>query len=187
MTYTATTTLNAIRAKSPCADGWKKLLAHLGKVQADDEPLHLLTILDSNGLCDTLWVMQQTGCDERLSRHFGAWCADQVLHLFEADRPDDPRPRNAIATARDDDATPGQRAAAGDAAGAARAAAWAAARAAWAAAQAAGDAAGAAARAAAGDAWAAARAAAWAAWAAAQAAAGDAQETQLRKMLTGEA
>ena len=176
MTYTATTTLNAIRAKSPCADGWKKLLAHLGKVQADDEPLHLLTILDSNGLCDTLWVMQQTGCDERLSRHFGAWCADQVLHLFEADRPDDPRPRNAIATARDDDATPGQRAAAGDAAGAAAGDAWAAAGdaawAAWAAARVA-------ARAAAGDAWAAAQAA----WAAA----GDAQETQLRKMLTGEA
>ena len=169
MTYTATTTLNAIRAKSPCADGWKKLLAHLGKVQADDEPLHLLTILDSNGLCDTLWVMQQTGCDERLSRHFGAWCADQVLHLFEADRPDDPRPRNAIATARDDDATPGQRAAAGDAAGAARAAAWAAA---WAAARAA---------------WAAAQAAWAAARAAAGSAAGDAQETQLRKMLTGEA
>ena len=173
MTYTATTTLNAIRAKSPCADGWTKLLAHLGKVQADDEPLHLLTILDSNGLYDTLWVMQQTGCDERLSRHFGAWCADQVLHLFEADRPDDPRPRNAIATARDDDATPEQRAAAGDAAWAAWAAARAAAGdAAWAAARAAGDAAGAAAR-----------AAAWAAELDARAA----QETQLRKMLTGEA
>jgi len=182
MTYTATTTLKAIRAKSPCAEGWTKLLGHLGKTQADDEPLHLLTILDSNGLCDTLWVMQQTGCDERLYRHFGAWCADQVLHLFEADRPDDPRPRNAIATARDDDATPGQRAAAGDAARAAAGsaagdAAWAAAQAAWAAARAA---AGSAAWAAAQAAWAAARAAAGSA-------AGDAQETQLRKMLTGEA
>ena len=37
-----TTTLNAIRKYSPCTDGWKKLLAHLGKTEADDEPLPLL-------------------------------------------------------------------------------------------------------------------------------------------------
>ena len=41
------TTLNQIRAKSPCADGWKKLLTHLGKTQADDEAISILTILDS--------------------------------------------------------------------------------------------------------------------------------------------
>jgi len=143
MTFTATTTLNAIHAKSPCVEGWTKLLAHLGKTAADDEPLHLLTVLDSNGLDDALWVLQYTGCDERLSRHFGAWCAEQVLPLFEAERPDDHRPRLAIASARDDGATPE-----------ARDAAWAAARdAAW-------DAAGDAAR---GAAWAAAGGAAWAA------------------------
>lgn len=156
MTFTATTTLNAIRAKSPCASGWTKLLAHLGKTAADDEPLHLLTILDSNGLDDALWVLQYTGCDERLSRHFGAWCAEQVLHIFEAERPDDQRPRLAIAIARNDDATPEARKAAG-------AAAW--------------TAAGAAAGAAAGDA--AGAAAVDAAWTAA----GDAQAAQLRKML----
>ena len=125
MEYTATTTLAAIRAKSPCHDGWKKLLAHLGKTAADDEPLHLLTILDSNGLDDALWVLQYTGCDERLARHFGAWCAEQVLHHFEVDRPDDARPRDAIAMARNDAATSEERAAAW---AAARDAAWAAAR-----------------------------------------------------------
>ncbi len=38
------TTLNKIRAHSPCADGWAKLLRHLGKTQADDEPVSLLTL-----------------------------------------------------------------------------------------------------------------------------------------------
>ena len=184
------TTLNAIRAASPCHDGWTKLLKQLGKTSADDEPLPLLTVLDSNGLDDTLWVLDNTKCDPRLARHFGVWCAEQVLPIFEAAYPNDMRPRNAISAARDDAATPEERAAAwaaraaaraaartaardaGAAARAARAAAWAAA---WAAARAAaGDAAWAASWAAAGDdARAAARAAAW-----------DAQEVQLRKMLT---
>ena len=34
-----TTTLSRIRARSPCEDGWRKLLAGLGKTAADDEPL----------------------------------------------------------------------------------------------------------------------------------------------------
>jgi hypothetical protein len=127
------TTLNAIRAASPCHDGWTKLLKHLGKTSADDQPLPLLTVLDSNGLEDALWVLDNTKCDSRLARHFGAWCAEQVLPIFEADCPNDIRPHNAIAVARDDDATPEDRAAAWDAAGAAawdaaRAAAWDAAR-----------------------------------------------------------
>ena len=198
--YSAVTTLREIRKFSPCEDGWRKLLAHLGKTGADDEPLPLLTVLDSNGLEDALWVLDKTGCAPRLARHFGAWCAEQVLTIFEAKRPGDERPRMAIAVARNDAATPDELAAAGDAArAAARAAAWAAAgdaarAAAWAAAAAAaGDAARAAAWAAAGDA---ARAAAGdaaraaaraAAWAAAAAAARAAQERQLRAMLTQEA
>jgi hypothetical protein len=32
------TTLNRIRAHSPCQEGWEKLLNHLGKTKADDEP-----------------------------------------------------------------------------------------------------------------------------------------------------
>jgi hypothetical protein len=175
--YASTTTLAAIRAAHPCEDGWRKLLGHLGKTAADDESLPLLTVLDSNGLDDALWVLSKAMPDDRLARHFGAWCAEQVLHLFEAERPEDMRPRLAIAVARDDDATEEQRAAAWAAAwDAARDAAWAAARAA------ARAAAGAAAWAAAGDAARAAEAAARAA----EAAAGDAeaaQEKQLRIML----
>ena len=175
MTYHHHTTLNEIRAAGPCLDGWTKLLKHLGKTQADDEPLDLLTILDSNGFDDALWCLRVPSL-ERLSRHYQAWCAEQVLHLFEADHPDDTRVRDQIAMLRRDDATDAERAAASDAAraaasAAARAAAWAAASdAAWAAA------------------WAAARAAAWAAASdAARAAARDAQERQLRAMIGGAA
>ena len=184
------TTLNASRAASPCHDGWTELLKHLGKTSADDEPLSLLTVLDSNGLDDALWVLDNTKCDPRLARHFGAWCAEQVLPIFEAAYPNDMRPRNAIAVARNDDATT-------DAARyAARAATEAAREADWYAARAAGEAAWYAARAAARAAGDAARAAAWyaaraagdaaraAAWYAARDAARAAQELQLRKMLT---
>ncbi len=109
--------------------------------------------------------------NDRTARLFAADCAERVLTLFERERPDDSRPRDAIAAARafaNDEIDAGARAAAG-------AAAWAAARAAaW-------DAAGAAAWAAAWDAaWDAARAAARdaagaAAWDAARAAARDAE------------
>ena len=52
------TTLNAIREHSPCADGWAKLLRHLGKTQADDDPLPILTVLESNGIDDALWALR---------------------------------------------------------------------------------------------------------------------------------
>ena len=89
-----------------------KLLAHLGKTKADDEPLELLTVLDSNGLDDALWVLSYAMPDGRLARHFQAWCAEQVLHIFEAERPNDRRVREQIAMLRNDDATPKERAAA---------------------------------------------------------------------------
>ena len=56
-----TTTLNKIRKHSPCADGWEKLLKSLGKNKADDEPLSLMTVLESNGLEDALWCLR--ACD----------------------------------------------------------------------------------------------------------------------------
>jgi hypothetical protein len=183
LAYNSTTTLARIRAASPCRDGWEKLLASLGKTQADDEPLPLLIVLDSNGLEDALWVLSHAMPDDRLNRHFSAWCAEQVLHLFEAERPNDLRPRRAIEVGRDDSATPEERAAAGATAWvAARAVAWVAAGAV--AGVAAGVAAGAAAWVAAGAVAgvAAGDAAGDAAWAEARAA----QEAQLRAMISEE-
>jgi hypothetical protein len=180
------TTLNQIRAKSPCQSGWTKLLAYLGKTKADDEPISIATILDSNGLNDALWCLQAVKGRDREIRLFGVWCARQVQHLMT-----DPRSIAALdvaerfangeatqyelnAAARDAarDASDAARDAASDAARDARAAAWAAA---WAAAS---DAAWAASDAA----WAAASDAAWAASDAARAAARADQEKRLREL-----
>ena len=142
------TTLNAIRDHHPCADGWKKLLANLGKTAADDDPLSLITILDSNGIDDALWCLRAVYDHDKEIRLFAVWCARQVQHLMT-----DQRSVAALDVA--------ERFANGDATKEELDAAWAAARAE------AGAAAWAAARA---EAWAAARAAAWAAaWAAARA------------------
>ena len=137
------TTLNKIREHHPCANGWTKLLTRLGKTQADDEPLEILTILESNGLDDALWCLRAVTGHDRDIRLYTVWCARQVQHLMTDARSIsalDVAERHAKGLATDDELA------------AARAAAWQAADApAW-------DTARAAARAAARDAaWAAAR------------------------------
>ncbi len=167
------TTLNAIRSHSPCADGWSKLLRHLNKTQADDEPLPLRVILDSNGLDDALWCLRAVPNCDREARLFAIWCARQVQHLMT-----DPSSIAALDVAErhaHGKATDAELDAARDAAWAA---AWAAAcAAAW---DAAWAAAWAAARAAAGD------AAGAAAWAAARAAARDAQRERFIEVFCNE-
>ena len=161
------TTLRKIRSHSPCADGWAKLLRHLGKTEADDEPLPITMILDSNGLDDALWCLRAVDGHDREIRLYAVWCARQVQHLMT-----DPRSLAALDVAERfangeasadelDAALAAARDAARDAAcyAALAAACYAARDAAWAAA---GDAA-----------WGAARDAAWAA---AWAAAGDARD-----------
>ena len=173
----STTTLNAIREHGPCADGWKKLLNHLGKTGADDEPLSLVTILDSNGLDDALWCLRAMPEHNKHWRLYAVWCARQVQHLMTDARSVaalDVAERHAHGTASNQELAAAWAAAGIAAWDAARAAAgiaaWDAARAA------ARDAAWAAARAAARDAaWDAARAAAWAA-------ARDAQTARLREV-----
>lgn len=191
--YNSTTTLRRIREGSPesgraCKRGYTKLIKTLGKTKGDDGPVTVLQVLDSNGLNDAIWVLSYAMPDDRLARHFQAWCAEQVLHLFEAEFPGDMRVRDQIAMLRNDSATEEQREVA-------RAAALAAAgRALWGASQAAAGGALWAAKAAAGGVEAAPGDAVWAAQTVAQAAGGEAatgaghdarvaQEAQLRKML----
>ena len=180
------TTLNKIKAHQPCKEGWEKLLKYLRKTKSDDEPLSLLTILDSNGLDDALWCFRAVDGRDKEIRLYAVWCARQVQHLMTDARSlaaldVTERYANGEATVEELDA--------------ARDAAWAATR----------DAARAATRAATRDAargsgaWGAARAAAWgaardvargAAWDAARAAALDAaldaaraaQEARLREV-----
>ena len=147
------TTLNKIRAHEPCHEGWTKLLRTLNKTKADDEPVSIVQIIDSNGLDDALWCLRAVEGHDREIRLFAVWCARQVEHLMT-----DERSKNALNVAErhaNGEATDEELAAARDAA---RAAAW----------DAAGDAA---------------RAAAWdAAWDAAGDAAEKAQEAELRRV-----
>ena len=76
------TTLKKIRAHSPCAPGWTRLLTFLGKTKVDDEALLLSTVLQSNGLNDTLWCLRAVDGFEREKRLFAVWCARQVQHLM---------------------------------------------------------------------------------------------------------
>jgi hypothetical protein len=162
------TTLNRIGAHQPCGDGWRKLLAGLGKTEADNEPLPYARIVEINGIADALWACRAEPQYAKEWRLFAVWCARQVEHLMTDERSKracDVAERYALGQATDEEL-----AAARDAA---RDAAWAAWDAAWDAARdaaraAARDAARAAARDAAWD-------AAWTAWDAARAAARDAR------------
>lgn len=166
-----TTTLDKIREHKPCKDGWEKLLTHLGKTKPDDDPLPLLTILDSNGLDDCLWAIRTVPEHAGLWRKYAVWCARQVEYLITDERSKqalDVAWRHAEGKASDEELATARKAAAREAAGTA---AWSAAGAAWAAAERA--------------AWVAACEAGWAAaWAAAESAARAAQETKLRTILS---
>lgn len=73
------TTLNRIWECRPSGNGWKKLLRFLGKTHADDEPLSLKTILESNGIEDALWALRAVDdpmC-ERDARLFCVRCVRQ--------------------------------------------------------------------------------------------------------------
>lgn len=79
------TTLRRIREYVPCSEGWEQLLKYLGKTKADDEPLPLLSILDSNGLDDAIWALRAIDdCPE--IRLFAVRCVRQVQHLLTDSR-----------------------------------------------------------------------------------------------------
>ena len=81
-----TTTLRQIRQHNPCKEGWRTLLTFLGKTEADDEPLPLTTILQSNGLDDALWCLRTiTGYDREITR-FVLACVQEVSHLMTDQR-----------------------------------------------------------------------------------------------------
>jgi hypothetical protein len=80
------TTLNRIRAHQPCEDGWRKLLAGLGKTEADNEPLPYARIVEINGIDDALWACRAEPQYAKEWRLFAVWCARQVEHLMTDER-----------------------------------------------------------------------------------------------------
>ena len=81
-----TISLNEIRKHEPCVHGWRTLLDHLGKTQADDVRFPLTVVLDSNGLNDALWCCRCLPQYDREWRLFAVWCARQVQHLMTDQR-----------------------------------------------------------------------------------------------------
>ena len=79
------TTLNEIREHSPCASGWTKLLKSLDKTHADNEPLALERILDSNGIDEALWALRAVKGHDNGLRLFACQCARLVLPIYEKD------------------------------------------------------------------------------------------------------
>ena len=85
------TTLNKIRACGPCGlkpdpDGNKhglcKLMHHLGKKTTDDEPVSLLTVIESNGLEDANWVLRSVPEESARWRRLAVAYARTVQHLI---------------------------------------------------------------------------------------------------------
>lgn len=119
-----TTTLKRIKAHNPSHAEWTKLLAGLGKTEADAEPLPFATILRINGLVFALWCARAEPQHAREWRLYAVWCARQAQHLMRDPRSIavlDVAERYANGMATDDELR-----AARDAAWAARDAAWAA-------------------------------------------------------------
>ena len=98
-----TTTLNKIRACSPCASGWRTLVKHLGEDFDPNAEINLLTVLESNGVADMLWTLRAAiGQDsKRVASQLAIEFAATTLPIFEKRSPNDERPRKAIQAARD--------------------------------------------------------------------------------------
>ena len=90
------TTLNKIKSKRPCVEGWEKLLTFLNKTESDDEKLDLLTILESNGLRDALWALKCVEGKDKEIRLMACDFAESVVYLTN-----DERSVNAIKISRD--------------------------------------------------------------------------------------
>ena len=97
------TTLNKIRGYDPCEPEFGDFVKSLNGRYGDDEDIPFSEMLKHTGIENVLWSLNTitlTELQEKMLRLFGCDCAEHVLHIFEAKYPGDPRPRNAIATAR---------------------------------------------------------------------------------------
>jgi len=81
-----TTTLNEVLKHGPCSQhsdrgGWGLLLKNLNKNVADDAPLTIMQILESNGIKDAIWSLRCFKYKEYCL--FLADVAESVLHIYE--------------------------------------------------------------------------------------------------------
>lgn len=96
-----TTTLNLLRKSGSCTSEYKTLIRALGAGYPHEKPIDLLTILNTNGLEDALWVMCATteNCNI-VARLIAADFAELALPNWQK-YSKDKRPALAIKAARD--------------------------------------------------------------------------------------
>ena len=82
------TTLNKLKLKGACKEGYAKLSEFLGGARnyGKDKDINLLTILESNGIEDTLWCFRVVEGFDKEKRLFAVSCARQIQHLLKDDR-----------------------------------------------------------------------------------------------------
>ena len=93
------TTLDQIKSFSPCENGWKKLLNHLGQGFPTDKEFAVAEVVKSNGISDTFWLLKrvmQPVALKKLSVEFACDCAERVLHIYEIKCPENKAPQKAI-------------------------------------------------------------------------------------------
>jgi len=83
-----TISLAEIRAQSPCAVGWRKVLAAKGGKDADMEAqFPLADIIETNDFDDALWAAMRCRPEySNLWRKYAVWYARQVEPLMTDDR-----------------------------------------------------------------------------------------------------
>lgn len=80
------TTLNRIREHAPSDSVWRKLLTHLGKTAADDEPLAYSVVLEAVGLNGALWCLRAEPQHASIWRMYAVRTARSVQHLMSDKR-----------------------------------------------------------------------------------------------------
>lgn len=78
------TTLAAIYSHNPCRPAFDRLLQNLGKKTHDDEPLDLLTIIDSNDADAAMWCLRTVDGFDSAIRSLACDFALMVIHLWDA-------------------------------------------------------------------------------------------------------
>ena len=96
-----TTTLNRIRAYCPSPALMRTMLEHLGPDYDPDADINLLTILESNGVQDTLWCLRATEQDShRTAVKLGLAFAERALSIWGRAYQNDSRIRDTLRMVR---------------------------------------------------------------------------------------
>ncbi|MEL6569372.1 MAG: putative immunity protein, partial [Pseudomonadota bacterium] len=96
-------TLKDLESLSPCSD---RMDVVRDLIKWNGKPVSAKDARDAGvSFDDLIWVASAVAktdkAVERRLRHWMADCAARVLHIFEKERPEDPRVRNCIQAARD--------------------------------------------------------------------------------------